>query len=814
MRAGAALTALAMIVAANGSAATKGPDAGSYTATDSVVYSFIDISGPGGGTSALAGTDDATAALTLPFTFKFYGTSYTLVCASSNGALYFVPDSATCVGIAAANDFANTDLSVAGPPQDPPAALPFWTDLTFGVPGAGAVYYQSFGIAPNRRFVVQWSNAYANANPVTFEVILAEGTNALTFQYQTVTLGGGNPASNGGLSTIGVRNAGGVSNSQQIQWSFDAPVLSNSYAILFQAGAAPPSPVLTSPPNGATGVSTSTQLTWNAATGATSYDVYFGTTSPPTLATNTASTSYSPPGLVVATSYNWQIVAKNASGSSASAVQSFTTANQVCNYSLDSSGASFPSTGGSGSFNVITTAGCQWTVTGAPAWVNITSGSAGSGNGGVSYTLAANTGSTLSASLSVGGQSYNISEAGSVQAQPLIITWATPAPIIYGTPLSTAQLNATVSTPAFLVYSPSIGTILSAGPQTLSVTATSGGFPPTTSTVTLIVNPAPQTITFGPIAGHVSTDAPFSLSATASSGFPITFSVVSGPATIRGNTVTITGTGTVSVQANQAGDTNHSAATPVVQSFTIGAGTTSISSVLNAGSYANAPLASDGFTVIFGTNFSASTASATSLPLPATLAGTTVTITDSKGVTLPAQLNYVSPTQINFVVPEGLASGTATVTVTNASGISSNFTTTIAAISPSLFTADSSGKGAPAAIAVAYAADSSSQVLPVFSCSGSPVTCTATPIDLGPASTNVYLELFGTGIRGRSGLSGVTVTLGGTALQVTYAGAQGTYAGLDQVNLLLDRSLIGSGSLTLQLTADGVAANPVTVSIK
>jgi uncharacterized protein (TIGR03437 family) len=58
------------------------------------------------------------------------------------------------------------------------------------------------------------------------------------------------------------------------------------------------------------------------------------------------------------------------------------------------------------------------------------------------------------------------------------------------------------------------------------------------------------------------------------------------------------------------------------------------------------------------------------------------------------------------------------------------------------------------------------------------------------------------------------VTLGGTALQVSYAGAQSTYAGLDQVNVLLDRSLIGGGALTLQLTVDGVAANPVVVSIK
>ena len=58
------------------------------------------------------------------------------------------------------------------------------------------------------------------------------------------------------------------------------------------------------------------------------------------------------------------------------------------------------------------------------------------------------------------------------------------------------------------------------------------------------------------------------------------------------------------------------------------------------------------------------------------------------------------------------------------------------------------------------------------------------------------------------------MTLGGIPLQVSYAGAQASYAGLDQINVLLDRSLIGGGPLTLQLTVDGIAANPVTVNIK
>jgi uncharacterized protein (TIGR03437 family) len=226
-------------------AATKGSDTTGYTATDATVFSYVDISG-GGGAAVLSGTDDGTAALTLPFSFNFYGTNYTIVCPSSNGAIYFVPNANTCNSVSA--DFANVDLSVATTPLDLPAALPFWTDLTFQVPGAGAVYYQTIGAAPNRRFVVQWSNAYPSSspNPVNFQVILTETSNTIAFQYQTVDLGTGNVYTKGSLSTVGIRNNGAPGNGEQIQWSFDVPVLANSYALLF-------TPPTAAPPAGGTG---------------------------------------------------------------------------------------------------------------------------------------------------------------------------------------------------------------------------------------------------------------------------------------------------------------------------------------------------------------------------------------------------------------------------------------------------------------------------------------------------------------------------------------------------------------------------------
>jgi hypothetical protein len=70
-----------------------------------------------------------------------------------------------------------------------------------------------------------------------------------------------------------------------------------------------------------------------------------------------------------------------------------------------------------------------------------------------------------------------------------------------------------------------------------------------------------QTITFPAIANKTYSNPPFDISATASSGLPVSFRVVSGPATVSGSTVTITGAGTVTIEAMQAGSTLYNAAT-------------------------------------------------------------------------------------------------------------------------------------------------------------------------------------------------------------------------------------------------------------
>ena len=80
----------------------------------------------------------------------------------------------------------------------------------------------------------------------------------------------------------------------------------------------------------------------------------------------------------------------------------------------------------------------------------------------------------------------------------------------------------------------------------------------------------PQTITFQNIPDKLTTDPPFAISATASSGLPVTFSVLSGPATISSNIVTLTGsTGQVIIEATQLGDNVWAPAPPVTESFQV-----------------------------------------------------------------------------------------------------------------------------------------------------------------------------------------------------------------------------------------------------
>ncbi len=81
-----------------------------------------------------------------------------------------------------------------------------------------------------------------------------------------------------------------------------------------------------------------------------------------------------------------------------------------CTYSLSPTSASFPSAGGTGNVSVTARSGCTWTATKNASWITITGGSSGSGNGTVSYSVAANAGGARSGIITIGDKQYTINQ--------------------------------------------------------------------------------------------------------------------------------------------------------------------------------------------------------------------------------------------------------------------------------------------------------------------------------------------------------------------------------------------------------------------
>jgi len=224
-------------------------------------------------------------------------------------------------------------------------------------------------------------------------------------------------------------------------------------------------------------------------------------------------------------------------------------------------------------------------------------------------------------------------------------------------------------------------------------------------------------------------------------------------------------------------------------------------------------LAPESLASAYGSNLSPQTASASSTDWPLSLAGVQLTVQDSVGVKRTAPLGYVSPAQINFEVPSGTATGNATLTLQSGSRPVNLGTSQIAVTAPALFSADWTGTGVAAATAVRTVLPSDLQApVPVYTCAR-PGSCTSVPIQLG-IDTPVFVSFYGTGIRGRSSLADVSVTIGGESCPVKFAGPQGKIPGLDQVNVALPLTLHGAGVVDVVLVVNGQAANTVQIAVQ
>ena len=213
--------------------------------------------------------------------------------------------------------------------------------------------------------------------------------------------------------------------------------------------------------------------------------------------------------------------------------------------------------------------------------------------------------------------------------------------------------------------------------------------------------------------------------------------------------------------------------------------------------YGTYSLAPESIASIYGAGLASTTLQAQSQPLPNSLGGVTVTLQDSSGTAFPVPVFYVSPNQVNCFVPKGVAAGVATLVVANGS---TTFTGTalIGATAPGLYTAGPSGLGPAAAQVV----DNQGTYSNTFQCAPAG-GCALVPIDVNKSG---YLVLYGTGIRGGQ-QANVSVRIGNIDAPVSFAGAQGGFAGLDQVNVALPATLKGRGQLVVTVTVNGQATN-------
>ncbi len=289
---------------------------------------------------------------------------------------------------------------------------------------------------------------------------------------------------------------------------------------------------------------------------------------------------------------------------------------------------------------------------------------------------------TLSVSFTPNNSNY-ASSTGSVtlqvnQATPTI-TWANPAAITYGTPLSGTQLNATASVAGSFAYTPAAGTVLNAGSQTLSVLFTptdSTDYTTATDSVSLTVNQASQTISF-------TTNAPaqavygtsFTVAASATSGLAITYSSA-GSCTNSGATYTMTsGTGTCTVTASQPGNSNYLAASPVSESTAAAQANQSVSFTVNAPAQA-----------VYGTSFTVAASATSGLAVTYTSAGSctnsgaTYTMTSGVGTctvtaSQPGNSNYLAASPVSETTNAVRANPTVSFTGAPASApVGSQFT--------------------------------------------------------------------------------------------------------------------------------------------
>ena len=220
------------------------------------------------------------------------------------------------------------------------------------------------------------------------------------------------------------------------------------------------------------------------------------------------------------------------------------------------------------------------------------------------------------------------------------------------------------------------------------------------------------------------------------------------------------------------------------------------------------PLAPGSLASAYGKDLATGQPTIAPFPWPTTVAGTSVTILDLTGFLTQAPVLYASPTLVNYMIPDTVALGPATVAVTAGDGTISYGQIDVVPVGPGLFAVNSAGLSASFADCVTsdggQATVLTSQVV-----NGALV---AVPLNL-KACQETVLELWTTGLDFADPTT-VQVTIGGTAATLLYAGPQGVFPGVDQVNVVIPQSLAGAGNVPIVVSAGGVMSNTVNLTIQ
>jgi uncharacterized protein (TIGR03437 family) len=231
--------------------------------------------------------------------------------------------------------------------------------------------------------------------------------------------------------------------------------------------------------------------------------------------------------------------------------------------------------------------------------------------------------------------------------------------------------------------------------------------------------------------------------------------------------------------------------------------------VVNLASYVS-PVVAGSLAAAFGTNLSSGQASCITVPLPMTLAGSSLQIAGGSGVPLV----FASPGQVNLQIPWELAgSQQASITATVGTNVSTLQTMSLAAFAPGIFTLNLQGSGQGAVLIAPTA------VLAGTQGSGS-----------RPVLKGEYISIFCTGLGAVTNQPATgaaakstplshttatpTVTIGGVAATVTYSGLAPGFAGLYQVNAQVSAGAPEGANVEVVMKIGGSISNTVTIAVQ